>query len=136
MAQLLGMYHRRIEYPQNKIVEIESRRAASGGGQAGGPEPGSCHVVDLPFALADRRTVRPGVESPLPLRGIARRGARADGLRAPEPASLAIILADDREIAALNCEHMGKEGPTDVLSFPLLPPGAFPPHPGQDRVRR
>ena len=33
VAQLLGMYHRRIEYPQNKIVELESRRAASGGGQ-------------------------------------------------------------------------------------------------------
>jgi putative nucleotidyltransferase with HDIG domain len=32
VAQLLGMYHRRIEYPQNKIVELESRRAASGGG--------------------------------------------------------------------------------------------------------
>jgi cyclic-di-AMP phosphodiesterase PgpH len=31
VAQLLGMYHRRIEYPQNKIVEIESRRAATGG---------------------------------------------------------------------------------------------------------
>ena len=30
VAQLLGMYHRRIEYPQNKIVEIESRRAAGG----------------------------------------------------------------------------------------------------------
>ncbi|HEV8054069.1 MAG TPA: HDIG domain-containing protein [Candidatus Limnocylindrales bacterium] len=30
IAQLLGMYHRRIEYPQNKIVELESRRAASG----------------------------------------------------------------------------------------------------------
>jgi putative nucleotidyltransferase with HDIG domain len=28
VAQLLGMYHRRIEYPQNKIVEIESRRPA------------------------------------------------------------------------------------------------------------
>jgi putative nucleotidyltransferase with HDIG domain len=35
VAQLLGMYHRRIEYPQNKIVELESRRAASGGSQAG-----------------------------------------------------------------------------------------------------
>lgn len=30
IAQLLGMYHRRIEYPQNKIVELESRRTASG----------------------------------------------------------------------------------------------------------
>jgi putative nucleotidyltransferase with HDIG domain len=35
VVQLLGMYHRRIEYPQNKIVELESRRVVSGGGQAG-----------------------------------------------------------------------------------------------------
>jgi len=26
------MYHRRIEYPQNKIVELESRRTAGSGG--------------------------------------------------------------------------------------------------------
>ncbi len=26
---------------------------------------------------------------------------------------------------------MGKHGPTDVLSFPLLPPEAYPPHPGK-----
>src|SRR4051794_13746351 len=32
VAQLLGMYHRRIEYPQNKIVELESWRAAAGSG--------------------------------------------------------------------------------------------------------
>jgi hypothetical protein len=29
IAQLQAMYHRRIAYPQNKIVELESRRAAS-----------------------------------------------------------------------------------------------------------
>jgi putative nucleotidyltransferase with HDIG domain len=34
VAQLLGMYHQRIAYPQNKIVEIESRRAAGGDGGA------------------------------------------------------------------------------------------------------
>ena len=28
VQQLLGMYHQRIAYPQNKVVEIESRRAA------------------------------------------------------------------------------------------------------------
>ena len=28
VGQLLGMYHQRIAYPQNKVVEIESRRAA------------------------------------------------------------------------------------------------------------
>jgi probable rRNA maturation factor len=26
---------------------------------------------------------------------------------------------------------MGKDGPTDVLSFPLVPPEAFPAHPGK-----
>jgi len=31
VGQLLGMYHQRIEYPDNKIVELESRRTASGG---------------------------------------------------------------------------------------------------------
>ena len=31
VAQLLGMYHERIEYPQNKVVEIESRRARGAG---------------------------------------------------------------------------------------------------------
>jgi membrane-associated HD superfamily phosphohydrolase len=32
VGQLLGMYHTRIAYPQNKVVELESRRAAGGGG--------------------------------------------------------------------------------------------------------
>ena len=38
VQQLLGMYHQRVAYPQNKVVELESRRASSGGGSAG---PGS-----------------------------------------------------------------------------------------------
>ena len=32
VAQLLGMYHTRIAYPQNTVVELESRRQAAGGG--------------------------------------------------------------------------------------------------------
>ena len=32
VGQLLGMYHTRIAYPQNTVVELESRRTASGGG--------------------------------------------------------------------------------------------------------
>lgn len=32
VSQLLGMYHRRIEYPQNKIVELESRRTVGRSG--------------------------------------------------------------------------------------------------------
>jgi hypothetical protein len=36
VSQLLGMYHQRVAYPQNKVVEIESRRAAGGSGGGGG----------------------------------------------------------------------------------------------------
>lgn len=55
---------------------------------------------------------------------------------APAGSTITLTLSDDAELAALNAEHMGKEGPTDVLSFPLLPPSAFPPHPGQDPAVR
>ena len=51
---------------------------------------------------------------------------------APEEARITLTLSDDDELEALNGEHMGKAGPTDVLSFPLLPPSAFPAHAGQD----
>ena len=50
--------------------------------------------------------------------------------RAPRPAQLSVLLTDDAEIADLNVAHLGHEGPTDVLSFPLLPPSAYPPHDG------
>jgi hypothetical protein len=36
VGQLLGMYHTRIAYPQNKVVELESRRVAAGRGGRGG----------------------------------------------------------------------------------------------------
>ena len=68
----------------------------------------------------------------LPASVLARAIAGAlDAAGAPRPASIGLILADDAELAALNRTHMGKDGPTDVLSFPLLPPGAFPTHAGQ-----
>jgi probable rRNA maturation factor len=47
---------------------------------------------------------------------------------APGPASIAIILSGDCELAELNATHMGHEGPTDVLSFPFFPPEAYPVH--------
>ena len=72
---------------------------------------------------------RPGVAAPVPLRSLARLAARAlDTAGAPSPASLALILSDDAELATLNEKHMGHEGPTDVLSFPMLTEGfALPP---------
>lgn len=56
--------------------------------------------------------------------------AALEACGAPCPASIGLILADDAELAGLNATHMGKDGPTDVLSFPLLPPEAFPTYAG------
>lgn len=76
--------------------------------------------------------VRDGIRSPVG--GAALAGTVAAALKAagaPAPASIGLILADDTELAGLNATHMGVDGPTDVLSFPLVPPGTFPPHPGR-----
>ena len=48
VEQLLGMYHQRVAYPQNKVVELESRRASGGDGYVAAPLPGP---------VADRRRV-------------------------------------------------------------------------------
>jgi probable rRNA maturation factor len=77
--------------------------------------------------------VRENVTRPLPISvaALARAIAGAlDATAAPSPASIGLILSDDAELADLNIRHLGHVGPTDVLSFPLLPPEAFPPHPG------
>jgi probable rRNA maturation factor len=78
-------------------------------------------------------TVRDGVARPIPAPGaaLARSVAAAlDAAGAPSPASIGLILTNDAELAGLNEAHLGTSGPTDVLSFPLLPPEAFPAHPG------
>lgn len=68
----------------------------------------------------------------LPATVLARTIADAlDAAGAPRPASIGLILSDDRELATLNATHLDKTGPTDVLSFPLLPPAAYPAHVGQ-----
>ncbi len=76
-------------------------------------------------------TVRDGVVAPVSVAALARAVVAAlTAAGAPAPASIGMILSDDAELAELNATHMGKDAPTDVLSFPLLPPGAFPVHPG------
>jgi probable rRNA maturation factor len=47
--------------------------------------------------------------------------------RVPEEMELALLLVDRDTIAAFNAEHLGKEGPTDVLAFPIDEPGESPP---------
>jgi probable rRNA maturation factor len=76
-------------------------------------------------------TTRDGVAELVPGRRLARSIVSSlVAAGAPSPASIGLILTDDSELAELNRVHMAVEGPTDVLSFPLLPPGAFPSHPG------
>ena len=69
---------------------------------------------------------RAGVAQPLPGTVIARQvvGALVSSA-APRPGSVTVVLTDDEELAELNNEHMGHEGPTDVLSFPMLPAETF-----------
>jgi probable rRNA maturation factor len=69
---------------------------------------------------------RAGVEPPLGAQAIARFVAAAlDAVSAPRPGSVAVVLTDDAELSELNHEHMGVDGPTDVLSFPMLQPEEF-----------
>jgi probable rRNA maturation factor len=76
-------------------------------------------------------TVREGVDLPIPVVRLARAMARAaEAAGASSPGSIGLVLSDDRELAGLNAAHLGEDGPTDVLSFPMLPgePGfAAPP---------
>ena len=51
--------------------------------------------------------------------------AALEAADAPEPGSVTVVLTDDAELSELNAEHMGVDGTTDVLSFPMLPPDSF-----------
>jgi probable rRNA maturation factor len=76
-------------------------------------------------------TIRDGVAAPVAAASLARAMVRAaEAASAPSPASIGLILSDDAELASLNSAHLGQLGPTDVLSFPLLPPEAYPAHEG------
>ena len=53
-----------------------------------------------------------------------------------EDGHLAIEYVDEKRIAQLNAEYRGKEGPTDVLSFPIdgaTPHGGVTEHGGPER---
>lgn len=50
-----------------------------------------------------------------------------DTQRIPADMDVGILLVDRDAIAALNESHMDKQGPTDVLAFPIDEPGTTPP---------
>jgi len=81
--------------------------------------------------VRDGVAVSPAVPVAIPVASLARAIAAAlDAAGPPTPASIGLILSNDTELAGLNETHLGHDGPTDVLSFPLLPPEAYPPHAG------
>ncbi len=89
------------------------------------------------MALTVEVVRRPGIADILPsdeCQRVLEAAVLAAG--APEMATVTLTLSDDVELASLNEAHLGKDGPTDVLSFPMLPPSSFPPHPGQDPALR
>jgi len=47
--------------------------------------------------------------------------------RVPDDMEVALLLVDETTIAGLNQKHLGHEGPTDVLAFPIDEPGETPP---------
>jgi probable rRNA maturation factor len=82
-------------------------------------------------------SIRAGVPRLLPAIVLVRTLIRAlKAGSAPIPARIGLTLTDDAHITRLNVQHMGHEGPTDVLSFPLRDPGAYPAHEGQDPTVR
>ena len=47
--------------------------------------------------------------------------AEGVGRNAPNGVEVSVLFVDEAAIATLNWQYMGKEGPTDVLSFPIDP---------------
>jgi probable rRNA maturation factor len=58
----------------------------------------------------------PGAPSPQEVRRLCALATTAAGV---QDGHLAIEYVDEQRIARLNAEHRGKDGPTDVLSFPI-----------------
>ena len=80
---------------------------------------------------------RAGIWSPLSASAIAAAVTAAlEAAGAPEPGSVTVVLTDDPELAELNLEHMGIDGATDVLSFPMLQPADFPSRTSGEARRR
>lgn len=77
----------------------------------------------MPVELSDEQ------DDPLELDAMRRlANAVLHGERLPDNASVSLNFVSDATMAALNQAHMGRRGPTDVLSFPIeaLSPGLVP----------
>lgn len=57
-----------------------------------------------------------------PLIELARTAMEAEGV--PQRSQVSLALVDEGRMAELNADYMGREGPTDVLSFPIEDPSS------------
>ena len=76
----------------------------------------------MPVFLADEQDVDVDADD---LVALAQRVLAAQ--RVPADMEVALLLVDEDTIAGLNRQHLGHEGPTDVLAFPIDEPGESPP---------
>ena len=108
-------------------ADVSDGRDASDGEGVSDGEGATTSTYLPPFRIDI--TVRPEIPHIVSKHRIAAAvRAALEAAGAPGPASIAIVLSDDEELAELNDMHMGHEGPTDVLSFPFFPAEAYPPH--------
>jgi probable rRNA maturation factor len=76
----------------------------------------------MPVFLADEQDLDVDVDD---LIGLADRVLTEQ--RVPPDMEVALLLVDESTISGLNAKHLGHEGPTDVLAFPIDEPGESPP---------
>ncbi len=79
-------------------------------------EPPSPTAAPVTVVAADEQAATDGVAVDLDRWAALAEAAVIDSGARGE---LTLTFVDRAEIAALNAEHLGKDGPTDVLSFPL-----------------
>jgi probable rRNA maturation factor len=115
---------------EGTLGSVADEGALAAAGSAGSAETGegaSSSIYLPPFRID--LTVRPGVPHLVSRHRVAAAvRAALECTGAPGPASLGVVLSNDRELAELNGTHMSVSGATDVLSFPFFPPEAFPDH--------
>ena len=76
----------------------------------------------MPVFLADEQDVVVDAEDLVALAHLV-----LDARRVPSDMEVALLLVDEPTIAQLNQQHLGHDGPTDVLAFPIDEPGESPP---------
>ena len=76
----------------------------------------------MPVFLADEQEIAVDAEDLVALVHLV-----LDARRVPVDMEVALLLVDEPTIAQLNHQHLGNDGPTDVLAFPIDEPGESPP---------